>query len=277
MATYAIGDVQGCLDELLALLERLDFDSANDRLWFTGDLVGRGPQSLNTLRFVHGLGAAATLVLGNHDLHCLAQAEGVKLPGRPDETLLEIFTAPDRDLLLDWLRRQPLLHHDPELGFGLIHAGLPPQWDRSTAQACAAEIQTALRTEDYQQFLAAMYGDEPGLWSDSLEGDQRLRFITNCFTRLRYCHADGRLALQDKRAPQSVKGKLLPWFAVPGRRSADTRWLFGHWSTLGQVGWEQYGVYGLDSGCLWGGALTALCLETAEITQLPCPGHRKPV
>lgn len=277
MATYAIGDLQACLDECQALLERLNFKPDTDRLWLTGDLVGRGPKPLETLRFVRSLGEAAIIVLGNHDLHLLAQAEGLVPDNKQDPTLSPILEAEDRDSLLSWLRQQPLLHVDQTLGYGLVHAGLPPQWDVATAQACAKEVEAALTGSDYQHFLASMYGDEPSLWQPDLTGDARLRYISNCLTRMRYCHPDGRLDLQHKGSPfQHAEHNLRPWFAVENRQNTELDWVFGHWSTLGQVHWAPQGAYGLDSGCLWGGALTALCLETGEITQLPCSGYRKP-
>jgi bis(5'-nucleosyl)-tetraphosphatase (symmetrical) len=273
VAVYAIGDVQGCYTELQALLERIDFDPARDRLWFAGDLVNRGPRSLETLRFVRGLGDAALTVLGNHDLHLIAADHDPRY-ARPQDTLQPILNAPDRDELLAWLRRQPLLHHDAELGFTLIHAGLPPQWDLATAQRCAAEVEAVLRNGHHGEFLSRMYGNEPDLWSEDLAGWDRLRFITNCFTRLRYIDPDGRLNLRDKGAPGSQAAGHLPWFKVPGRASAGLRILFGHWSTLGRVTDE--GVFPLDSGCLWGGELTALRLEDRRRFSLPCQGARRP-
>lgn len=274
MATYAIGDIQACHRELEQLLDRLHFKPSHDRLWLTGDLVGRGPQPLATLRTVHRLGDAATMVLGNHDLHLLAQAAGVT--DRNDRSLQEVLEAPDREELLDWLRCRPLLHIDRELGYGMIHAGLAPQWDTDTARCCASEVEARLRSEAHPGFLASMYGDKPDTWTPGLAGTDRLRFITNCLTRLRFCTPDGRLALREKGGPGEVGPDLAPWFSMPQRQSGDLQWLFGHWSTLGQVHWPEHRVYGLDSGCIWGGALTALCLETGEITQLPCEGYRKP-
>jgi bis(5'-nucleosyl)-tetraphosphatase (symmetrical) len=274
MSTYAIGDVQGCFDALQQLLVALDFDRRRDRLWFAGDLVNRGPQSLETLRFVRSLGDRAATVLGNHDLHLLAVAEGRK-PGRRD-TLAALLAAPDRDELLDWLRRQPLMHTDARLGYTMLHAGLPPQWSLAQARACAGEAEAVLRGSDYRHFLHKMYGDEPDQWSDALDGTARIRFIVNCFTRLRYCDAEGRLAPEPKGTPGSQNPSLLPWFAVPGRRSAGTQILFGHWSTLGRIDWPEYAVHGLDTGCVWGGRLSALCLETGETTSIDCDQYRSP-
>ena len=273
MSVYAIGDVQGCFAELQSLLELIDFDPARDRLWFAGDLVNRGPQSLETLRFVHGLGDAALTVLGNHDLHLIAADFDARY-ARSKDTLQPILEAPDKDELLEWLRCRPLLHHDPELGFTLLHAGLPPQWDLARAQDCAAEVVEVLRNGRHGEFLSRMYGNEPDLWSEDLEGWDRLRYITNCFTRLRYVDPEGRLNLRDKGAPGSQPRGHLPWFAVPGRASAGLRILFGHWSTLGRVAEEN--VFPLDTGCLWGGQLTALRLEDLKWFRLPCAGARRP-
>lgn len=274
MAVYAIGDIQGCFRELHHLLDTLHFDPAQDRLWFAGDLVNRGPHSLETLRFVRGLGNAALSVLGNHDLHLLAAADKPARINKHD-TLHPILDAPDREDLLDWLRHQPLLHHDATLGFTLVHAGLPPQWDLAQAQACAREVETVLRGADRADYFAHMYGNEPALWSDDLCGWARLRFITNCLTRLRYCDNDGRISLAHKGAPGSQPAGLLPWFTLPRRRSRDLNILFGHWSTLGLR--DDPGIYPLDSGCLWGGQLTALRLDTQpQWVRIPCAGIRAP-
>lgn len=274
MAVYAIGDIQGCCRELRRLLDVLRFDPSADRLWLTGDLVNRGPQSLETLRFVRGLGTAAVSVLGNHDLHLLAAAtHAEKL--KPQDTLDEILNAPDRDELLDWLRRLPLLHHDAQLGYTLIHAGLPPQWDLAMASACAREVEAQLRSDRYAEFFAHMYSNEPTQWSDGLRGWDRLRFITNCLTRLRYCTTDGRIALAHKGTPGTQPAGLLPWFESAERRSRDLKLVFGHWSTLGER--IDAGIYALDSGCVWGGKLTALRLDGDPVwTRLPCPGARTP-
>lgn len=274
MAVYAVGDIQGCYRELRRLLDVLRFDPSTDRLWLTGDLVNRGPQSLETLRFVRGLGTAAVSVLGNHDLHLLAAAtHAEKL--KPQDTLDEILNAPDRDELLDWLRRLPLLHHDAQLGYTLVHAGLPPQWDLASAAACAREVEAQLRSDRYADFFAHMYGNEPTQWSDGLRGWDRLRFITNCLTRLRYCGPDGRIALAHKGAPGTQPAGLLPWFDIPERRSRALKLVFGHWSTLGDR--TDPGIYALDSGCVWGGKLTALRLDGDPVwTRLPCPGARVP-
>lgn len=269
MAIYAIGDVQGCFDELQALLKQIDFHPGRDHLWFTGDLVNRGPKSLQVLRFVKGLASDAVTVLGNHDLHLLAVAEG-RERYRYNDTFDDVLNAPDSDELLDWLRHRPLLHHDPRLGYTLVHAGLPPQWDLAQAEACAAEVEVVLRGQRYGEYFEHMYGNQPELWSDDLTGWERLRFITNYFTRLRYCDKDGRLALEEKGAPGSQTDGYLPWFAAPGRRSAGLKIIFGHWSTLGEH--TDPGIYPLDTGCVWGGSLTALRLDgEPRWYRLPCP------
>lgn len=276
MAVFAIGDIQGCFDELKLLLDRIHFDPAEDTLWFTGDLVNRGPQSLEVLRYVMELGEHAVCVLGNHDLHLLAVAAGTAEAKRGD-TLDEVLAAPDRDALLHWLRRLPLLHHDKNLGYTLIHAGLPPQWDLSQAITCAEELQAALRGAAHLEFFRHMYGNEPRRWSPGLTGMERLRFIVNCFTRLRYCNADGDLDLKSKGAPGSQPAGFLPWFEIPGRRSAGLHILFGHWSTVGES--RDRNVHALDTGCVWGGRLTALRLDGDDSGSwycVECAGAQRP-
>jgi bis(5'-nucleosyl)-tetraphosphatase (symmetrical) len=273
MATYAIGDIQGCFHELMLLLEKVAFDPARDTLWLTGDLVNRGPQSLEVLRFVKGLGERAVTVLGNHDLHLLAVSEGRHRHFKETDTLGGVLQASDREELMAWLRRQPLLHHDPDLGWTMVHAGLPPQWDLDTARACAREVEAVLRSPAYGDFIEHMYGNRPDRWSEDLSGWDRLRYSVNCFTRLRFVTRDGALDFVHKGAPDSA-GDHLPWFRVPGRRSADTPILFGHWSTLGFHRGDN--VCALDTGCLWGGALTALRLEDGQATHLPCAGAQVP-
>lgn len=263
MAVYAIGDVQGCFAALQRLLAKLNFNPRADRAWFTGDLVNRGPQSLEVLRFVAGLGERAVTVLGNHDLHLLALASGHAAPKARD-TLAPILAAPDCDPLLDWLRRRPLLHVDTALGYAMVHAGLVPQWDLGQAQAHAAEVETVLRGPDPTRLYAHMYGDAPNQWAAQLRGYERLRFIVNVCTRLRYCDADGRIDLSHKGAPGSQPQPWLPWFRVPARRTRDARIVFGHWSALGL--YRDDGVLGLDTGCVWGGALTGVRLDASGET-----------
>lgn len=275
MAVYAIGDVQGCYAPLQKLLARLRFDPAQDYLWFTGDLVNRGPQSLEVLRFVQGLGERAVCVLGNHDLHLLAVATGAAKSKKLD-TLDEILRAPDRGELLHWLRACPLLHHDAALGYTLIHAGLLPPWDFAQAQRLAREAESMLRGDQYQEFFHHMYGDLPDHWNENLHGFDRLRVIVNAFTRLRYCDLDGNMDLRPKGPLGSQPADLLPWFQIPGRRSRELKIVFGHWSALGL--WRGEGVIGLDSGCLWGRSLSAarLDVEPVEIFSVGCEPHHSP-
>jgi bis(5'-nucleosyl)-tetraphosphatase (symmetrical) len=274
MAVYAIGDVQGCHDELRRLLDRLRFDPVRDRLWLTGDLVNRGPDSLGVLRTVRGLGAAATVVLGNHDLHLLALAAGVRPPRGGDASLLPVMAAPDSGELLDWLATRPLLHRDPTLGWTLLHAGLPPQWTLSTAEACAREVEQALAA-DRAAFLENMYGNDPDRWSDDLPAKRRRRFAVNCLTRLRFVDREGRLLLRLKGTLDSAPRGSIPWFRHPDRASAGERVVFGHWSALGYL--REAGVLALDTGCVWGGSLCAVRLD-AELPPvlLPCRGSLRP-
>jgi len=274
MAVYAVGDLQGCLDPFLALLERIDFDPALDRLWLAGDLVSRGPQSLETLRYVRDLGDAAVAVLGNHDLNLLGVAYGVR-DANPKDRLEPILRAPDRDALLEWLRRRPLLHHDAALGYTLVHAGFAPQWDLPLAQACAREVEQVLRGPDYGSLLENMYGNQPDHWDAAGEGWDRLRFAINCFTRLRYVDESGRIDLKAKGAPRNQARGLHPWFQAPGRRSRDAAVVFGHWSALGIYLGDN--VSGLDSGCVWGGHLSALRLDRKEpVVYVSCPQAQAP-
>lgn len=273
MAVYAIGDVQGCRESLERLLERINFDPVEDTLWFCGDLVNRGPDSLGALRFVRKLGDRTISVLGNHDLHLVASARASR-PPREKDTFHDVLGAPDADELLDWLRRRPALHHDAELGYTLVHAGLVPQWDLDTAVACARELEAALAADDHAAFIDAMYGDQPDLWDDALTGIDRLRFIVNSFTRLRFVDADGRAVFHYKGAPGTQPAGLMPWFEHPGRRSRDLHIVFGHWSTLDRRGG---GVYPLDSGCVWGGKLTALQLDgDGGWFSVECPQAKRP-
>jgi len=274
MTTWAIGDLHGCHAELLRLLERIAFDPARDRLWFVGDLVNRGPDSLACLRTVRSLGDRAVCVLGNHDLHLLATASGVRRkPGK--DTFDEVLDAPDRTELLDWLRRRPLLHHDDSLAFTLVHAGLHPAWDLALARQLAREVEGELRRDDYERLFAYMYGDQPARWAPDLDGEARVRMAINGFTRMRYCHADGTLDLGPTDAPGTQPAGLVPWFDVPVRASRGLRIVFGHWSTLGFA--RHDGTWCLDAGCLWGGCLTALCLDDPEVVvRVDCPGRMRP-
>lgn len=258
MAVYGIGDIQGCFDEFRQLLERLEFDPSTDRLLLTGDLVNRGPDSLAVLKYVRALGERASTVLGNHDLHLLAIANGVGHLKRRD-TFSDILDSSERDELLAWLRRQPLAYRDRETGHLLVHAGLVPQWDGEQALALSAEVEAALRGPDHVEFFRNMYGNEPDQWDPDLKGWPRLRFITNVLTRLRYCESSGRVDFLHKEGPDQAPAHLLPWFRVPGRRSAGEPVVFGHWSTLGYL--RENAVVALDDGCLWGGRLAAVRLD----------------
>lgn len=275
MAVYAIGDIQGCYDDLRRLLDQIDFEPAEDSLWFVGDLVNRGPDSLEVLRFVRGLGDRAVCVLGNHDLHLLALAAGN--PKHADtHTLDDVLNAPDRDELLDWLRHRPLLHHDATLDYMMVHAGLPPQWDIVTARECAAEVERVLRGTEHRGYFLQMYGNKPALWDPALRDMDRWRFTTNCLTRLRFCDENGRLCLKEKGPPGSQAHGRVPWFKHPARRSTRQRIVFGHWSTLGYSSSDN--TWGIDTGCLWGGGLTILRLDGPTPTRitLPCQQWQSP-
>jgi bis(5'-nucleosyl)-tetraphosphatase (symmetrical) len=262
MATYAIGDVQGCFDELKALLTRIDFNSDRDQLWFTGDLVNRGPKSLETLRFVCSLGENAVVVLGNHDLHLLATVFDHKKPGKRD-TFEDILKAPDRDQLMEWLISRSLIHSDNDINMVMLHAGLHPDWNIKKARSLSQEVEKVLQGDKCNHFFKHMYGDKPQLWSDDLQGWARLRYITNIFTRLRYCTPEGKIALGSKREPGTQPAGFHPWFAIEHRASRNTPIIFGHWSTLVFSKNIDYpNVYPLDTGCLWGGHLTALRIDT---------------
>jgi bis(5'-nucleosyl)-tetraphosphatase (symmetrical) len=273
VAHYAIGDLQGCHAQFMALLERLRFDPGRDRLWLTGDLVNRGPASLAVLREVRSLGDAVTVVLGNHDLHLLALAFAPKTVKRREPELAAVLEAPDAGELLDWLAARPLLHRDDDLGWTLIHAGVPPQWTLDQAEACAREVERALRS-DAAALLAGMYGDAPDRWSPALEGVDRLRFAVNCLTRLRFVDRKGRLLLAYKGTIVDAPAGSLPWFRHPERATRGNGLVFGHWSALGYL--EEPGLRGIDTGCVWGGALTAIRLDReAKPVRQPCRGARR--
>jgi bis(5'-nucleosyl)-tetraphosphatase (symmetrical) len=265
MATYAIGDVQGCFDELKTLLARIAFDAARDRLWFVGDLVNRGPKSLEVLRFVSSLGDGAVTVLGNHDLHLMCVAEGFA-KRREDDTLDAVLAAPDAAALLCWLRGRPLMHC--EGGHAMVHAGLLPQWSVEEALALAGEVEAALRAQNYRDFLAELYGSRPEHWNDALTGWDRLRVIVNAMTRMRFCSREGVMDFHVKsdKAPAGY----LPWFEVRPPRK-EPKIVCGHWSALGVKLTAR--VSALDAGCVWGGSLAALRLEDGALAQLPCRGY----
>jgi bis(5'-nucleosyl)-tetraphosphatase (symmetrical) len=268
---YAIGDVQGCHDELRELLALLKFSPDRDQLWFVGDLVNRGPRSLETLRLVHALGDNAVVVLGNHDLHLLAVVHGSHRKKKSD-TLDAVLAAPDRDRLLEWLLTRPLAHG--EAGDLMVHAGVVPQWSVALTLELAREVEAALAREPRALF-ADMYGNEPDRWSPKLAGTERLRFVINVLTRLRVCTADGQVDLSQKGAPPPASSPLKPWFSIGTRASREVRVIFGHWSALGLV--QSHGVVGLDSGCVWGGALSAFDLDAARApVSVPCSGYQRP-
>ena len=275
MAVYAIGDIQGCYTELRRALDEIRFEPGRDTLWSVGDLVNRGPGSLEVLRFVRDLGDSAVCVLGNHDLHLLALAAGHD-KHEENPSLNAVLDAPDRDELLHWLRHRPLLHYDPYLDFVMVHAGLPPQWDLKTARACAGEVEAVLRGDGHRDYFLQMYGNKPNRWDPDLAGMDRWRFITNCLTRLRYCDKKGRLALKEKGRLGSQKKGHIPWFEHPKRRSRDQRILCGHWSTLGYL--AEHNVWALDTGCVWGGTLTLLQIdkETPRPFAITCPRWQDP-
>jgi bis(5'-nucleosyl)-tetraphosphatase (symmetrical) len=277
-STYAIGDVQGCFDDLLRLLEKLKFDPEADQLWFTGDLVNKGPDSLELLRFVRGLGGAAISVLGNHDLYLLAAAAGA-VNIRKKDTIAGILDAPDCEELLFWLRHQPVLHHSDDLGFTMIHAGLPPQWDLETARQCARELETVLQNFNYEDLFQHISAGGPLRWREELDGWERLQFITYCFTQLRWCDLSGRIDLPGTRClSRKKKMRSRPWFEIPHRASKPMKILFGHWAKLviSPSNKKSAGVMPLDTGCANGGRFTALRLEDCRYFRLKCKNRAVP-
>ena len=270
MATYLVGDLQGCLNELNQLLAEVAFSPSRDELWLTGDLVARGPDSLGCLRRVMALGNAATTVLGNHDLHLLAVASGLRAAKKSDR-INEILQAADKADLLYWLRQQPLLATHEQHGFVMTHAGIPPQWTIAQAQDAARAAEQELRSAHYLERLQGMYGNEPAYWRDDLNEADQLRFTINALTRMRLCYADGRLDFAYKAGIQAAPDTLHPWFELR-QQHEDPALIFGHWAALeGQC--TQPGVHALDTGCVWGGSLTMLCWDTGERISTPCPVH----
>jgi bis(5'-nucleosyl)-tetraphosphatase (symmetrical) len=266
MATYAIGDLQGCFTSFEHLLGEIGFNATRDRLWIVGDLVNRGPQSLEALRFVKALGDRAITVLGNHDLHLLMVAEGrAKL--HKGDTLDAILAAPDRSALLDWLRGLKMMHAEDE--YAMVHAGLLPAWSILQALDLGHEVEQALRGSDYRSLMAHMYGNQPDRWEDTLTGYDRLRVIINAMTRMRLCTPDGRMEFSHKGKLEDVPAGYLPWFAVPNRNSANATVICGHWSALGLR--AEKNLLALDSGCLWGRRLSAVRLEDRRVFQVSCP------
>jgi len=260
LANYIVGDLQGCFDELLLLLQQADFNAREDTLWVAGDLVARGPKSLEVLRFIRSLGDSAKVILGNHDLHLLAVSLGLFKVKEKDQTA-PIFNAEDRDELLDWLRQQPLMAEHDE--FVMCHAGISPQWTLEDARKANQQITEVLRSEDWQWLIENMYANQPDLWNENLNGIERYRYIINAFTRMRFCFPDGRLDMECKLPPKHVNdGSLIPWFQLDNRNKLEKPVLFGHWAAL--EGYEGEEVIGLDTGCVWGGHLTMLRWEDKQ-------------
>ncbi len=270
---YLVGDLQGCCKPLERLLQTIDFSPSRDQLYVLGDLVNRGPDSLGVLQRLRSLEGAATCLLGNHDLHLLAVAHGVRKPHRSD-TLDPILNAADREDWLDWLRQQNLAVHAH--GWLMVHAGVVPQWDAAQTVALAGEVEAMLRSPDVGAFLTTMYGNEPARWDERLQGVDRWRCVVNSLTRLRFCAADGTMEFATKEGAGGAPEGYMPWFEVPGRRTQGTPVAFGHWSTLGLINRDD--LLALDTGCIWGGHLTAVRVDgaTREVIQIPCPQAQKP-
>lgn len=272
MTIYAIGDIQGCYQQLKELLIKIKFSSDKDQLWFAGDIINRGPDSLKTIRFIKSLEENAVTVLGNHDLHLLAIANGRKKQSKKD-TVQQILEAKDSDQLLNWLLHRPLMHYQEKHNVCMVHAGIHPKWDKHQALSYAAEVESILQGPKSHEFFHHMYGDKPGKWSANLEGWDRLRFITNSFTRMRYVNKDLKLCLKEKGAPGKQPDNIIPWFEAH-RKSKDLNIIFGHWSTLKDPKIDH--LYPLDTGCLWGGKLSALKVskKLKKIIQISCPEYQ---
>ena len=266
MTIYAVGDLQGCLEPLRCLLEKVNFKPQVDQLWAAGDVVNRGPQSLETLRYVKALGPAFRMVLGNHDLHLLAAARGIKHLN-PKDTLQEILDADDRDELLSWLQQQPLLISAH--GYTMVHAGIPPHWNLSTAQSMAKKVETVLRSDRADLFFENMYGNYPSSWSGQQSEAVQLRTITNYFTRMRFCNDTGELELNTKKEAEKAPTGFAPWYKIPLRKTTNERIIFGHWASLnGKV--SEINLYPLDTGCVWGGRLRLMNLSTSKYIHCNC-------
>ena len=294
MATYVIGDLQGCYDELLRLLDKITYQPGNDKLWFVGDVINRGPKSLECLRFVKNCceKESGKMVLGNHDYHLLAAYAGLEKYLSKSDTIDQILQAPDVAELVDWLRMQPLLVEHPVMNAVMVHAGIPPQWSIEQAKSLAKEAEAPLQADDWQIFLRDhLFGNQSDSWQDNLQGWQRIRYIVNAFVRMRYCDHQGKLDFKLKSSPESyikklkahkpihaeeliVSDKVQPWFLWSNRKNRDTQIFFGHWSTLGAI--DAYGIHATDTGCLWGGELTAYELETKTRYCIDCLQQRKP-
>ncbi|BCN92850.1 bis(5'-nucleosyl)-tetraphosphatase, symmetrical [Thiomicrorhabdus immobilis] len=277
MTTYVIGDLQGCYDELQALLKHIDYQPQSDHLWFVGDIVNRGPKSLACLRFVKQLceQGKADMVLGNHDFHLLAAYAGLEKFTSKSDTLSEILNADDVDALMDWLRLQPLMVTHPIYQAVMVHAGIPPQWSIQEAQGYAQEVKNQLAQPDWKTFITNhLFGSEPNDWDNSLKGYERIRYIVNAFARMRFCTAKGKLEFKLKSAPKDNDSKYQPWFVFPKRRNKDYEIFFGHWSTLGAI--DAYHIHATDTGCLWGGKMTAYALESKQRFTVDCEQQCKP-
>jgi bis(5'-nucleosyl)-tetraphosphatase (symmetrical) len=272
MATYAIGDIQGCYYAFQALLARIKFDVQVDQLWLVGDLINRGNGSLEVLRWCYAHQDSLKIVLGNHDLHALVVAHGITAAHKSD-TFDALFAADDRDILLDWLRHQRLIYQEDN--YLMVHAGLLPQWTAEQSMQYAAEVETALQADNYLDFLTHMYGNLPNKWSDTLTGFNRLRTLTNAMTRLRVCTAQGEMEFKFKGELQDVPFGYMPWFDVPTRATQEVQVIFGHWSALGLQ--QRKNVYALDTGCLWGGQLSAMNIHTKVVTQVPSHSLDQPL
>ncbi len=269
MAQYAIGDLQGCYDPFRRLLDKISFDPAQDRLWLTGDLVNRGPQSRKTLRYVKSLGKSALTVLGNHDLHLLALANDIRFSDNRFDSLWKILGKEDCDELIDWLRFRPLAHYSKKLNTLMVHAGVPPKWSVKKTLARAAEVEAALQSDDYVSFLKEMYSNKPAQWSGKLDGNARLRYIVNALTRMRMLDQHGGLEFTFSGPPENAPDRLTPWFDVKTAKWHGTRIVFGHWSALGLI--VESGLIAVDTGCVWGRQLTAVRLnKEPKVTKVKC-------
>ncbi|MDX1796586.1 MAG: symmetrical bis(5'-nucleosyl)-tetraphosphatase [Hydrogenovibrio sp.] len=274
MATYIIGDLQGCYDELLGLLDKIEYQPKHDTLWFAGDIVNRGPKSLECLKFVKNLGDRGKMVLGNHDFHLLAAYAGLDKYRSKSDTLKSILVSDEVDELVNWLRHQPLMAEHPDFPAVMVHAGIPPQWTLKQARSYAKEVEAVLQADDWKQNLIEhLFGNEPNAWDEQLTGWPRLRYILNAFVRMRYCDRDGRLEFKNKMAPSKaiLKQTYQPWFCFDNRKNTDKEIFFGHWSTLGVI--DAYDIHSTDTGCLWGGKLTAYCLDTQQRHTIKCRQH----
>ncbi|KZN13518.1 symmetrical bis(5'-nucleosyl)-tetraphosphatase [Marinomonas sp. TW1] len=273
MATYVIGDLQGCLEPLERLLKHIQYQPEHDQLWFAGDLINRGPESLDTLRFIKSLGEKTKVVLGNHDLHLLAVSYGHGTLKKGD-TLTDILMASDRDDLMNWLRHQPLCHYDAELNVVMTHAGIPPCWTLEQTLELANEVEDKLQSDTVDEYFSAMYGNSPNKWQDDLVGLDRLRVITNYLTRMRFCNQNSKLDLKSKEGINTATKGFAPWFSYPSQVPEDCHIVFGHWAALeGKTQLKH--IHALDTGCVWGGSLTALRLEDKERFSMPCTINRK--